>query len=501
MGSLAAGQILAGRYRLVAPLGRGAMGEVWKAEHVALGAPVAIKVIVDGGFDEGNPLREELLTRFFREAQAAAALRSPHVVQILDHGVENGIPYIAMELLEGETLEQRLERFAVLPNIQVAEFVTHVARAISKAHEVGIVHRDLKPGNVFIVRNDDEEIAKVLDFGIAKITPNATFEEGGGVATRTGSVVGTPCYMSPEQALGNKTIDYRSDLWSLAVIAFECVVGKRPFDSEAFGDLIVQICARPMPVPSKVGAVPEGFDAWFAKAACREPEGRFQSAKELAEALRYVLAPETVSVRARLTQTSQPLIRPSRPSAVPEAPSSQPNSSPDAFARTAAQQLTHMGVVSAISAPHKKRRRPLILVSALSFVLVTAVGLFIILGRGSSESGESGDPALGSSAGVAPALAPSAGATAAPSPATAPTSSPDTAPGSGAATGDGVPAGASAQPSAPSVSPAVSGTQAPAGGAKPGVKPVTSGKVAPTSGTQKPWTPPGGKKPPDRLGI
>jgi serine/threonine-protein kinase len=470
------------------------MGEVWKAEHVSLGAPVAIKVIVDGEFDEGNPLRGELLTRFFREAQAAAALRSPHVVQILDHGVENGIPYIAMELLEGETLEERLERASVLPHIQTVEFVTHIARAISKAHEVGIVHRDLKPGNVFIVRNDDEEIAKVLDFGIAKITPNAAFEEGGGVATRTGSVVGTPCYMSPEQALGNKTIDYRADLWSLGVIAFECVLGKRPFDSEAFGDLIVQICARPIPVPSSVGPVPEGFDAWFAKAACREVEGRFQSAKELAEALRHVLAPETVSTRARLTQPSQPLIRPSRPSSLPEVPSSPPNkSSPDAFAQTAPNQLTHMGVVSAIAAPQKKGRRPLLVVSALSFILISAIGLFILMGRG---SGSSGDPALASSTGAAPVEAPRAGATTSASP----TSIPDTAPGSGTVTAaaDSVPAGASAQPSAPSVNPAVSGTQA--GSAKPGVKPATTGK-APASGTQKPWTPPGGKKPPDRLGI
>src|SRR5688572_9467816 len=159
MGSLAAGQVLAGRYRLVAPLGRGAMGEVWKAEHVSLGAPVAIKDIVDAGFDEANPLREELVTRFFREARAAAGLRSPHVVQILDHGVDGGIPYIAMELLEGETLEERVDRIGILPLPQTTEFIAHICRAISKAHEAGIVHRDLKPGNVFLVRNDDEEIA------------------------------------------------------------------------------------------------------------------------------------------------------------------------------------------------------------------------------------------------------------------------------------------------------------------------------------------------------
>jgi serine/threonine-protein kinase len=347
------------------------MGEVWKAEHINLGSPVAIKVIVDAGFDAENPLREELVARFFREAQAAAALRSPHVVQILDHGVD-GVPYIAMELLEGETLEERLERTGVLPHAMTADIITHVARAISKAHEAGIVHRDLKPGNVFIVRNDDEEIAKVLDFGIAKVTPQAGFEEGGSVATRTGSVVGTPCYMSPEQALGNKTIDHRSDLWSLAVIAFECIVGQRPFDSEAFGDLIVAICARPIPVPSKLASVPEGFDAWWAKAASRDPDGRFQSAKELAEALRAVIAPETVSIRQqRITHTSIPAIVTTQGAAR--------QSTPEALAQTQ-HQATHAGVVSAISAPdrNRRRRKGALVIGAASF-LVTAAAMIVFL--------------------------------------------------------------------------------------------------------------------------
>lgn len=379
MGSLVAGQILAGRYRLVSPLGRGAMGEVWKAEHTALGAPVAIKVIVDAGFDENNPLREELVRRFFREAQAAAAMRSPHVVQILDHGVD-GVPYIAMELLEGETLEDRLEREGVLPPHQTAEIITHVARAISKAHEVNIIHRDLKPGNVFLVRNDDEEIAKVLDFGIAKVAPVEGLEHGANVATRTGSLVGTPCYMSPEQALGNKTIDYRSDLWSLAVIAFECVCGVRPFDSEALGDLIVAICAKPIPVPSKMARapIPEGFDAWWAKAASRDPEHRFQSARELADSLRVVLAPDTIPHKARLSMPSISSVRP-----LAAAPDSSPRSSgADALAQTApGPTATHMGVVSAIGlATRNKRKRPALLAGA-GLVLAALLTLGFMLGR------------------------------------------------------------------------------------------------------------------------
>jgi eukaryotic-like serine/threonine-protein kinase len=481
MGSLAAGQVLAGRYRLVAPLGRGAMGEVWRAEHVSLGAPVAVKVIVDAGFDEANPMREELLTRFFREAQAAAALRSPHVVQILDHGVDGGIPYIAMELLEGETLEQRLDRINILPHGQTAEFVTHIARAISKAHEAGIVHRDLKPGNVFLVRNDDEEIAKVLDFGIAKITPTAGFEEGaGGVATRTGSVVGTPCYMSPEQALGNKTIDSRSDLWSLAVIAFECVVGRRPFDSEAFGDLIVQICARPIPVPSKMGPAPDGFDAWFAKAACREVEGRFQSARELADALRMVLAPETVSVRMRYAQASQPAIRLSL---------LEVGAQPDAFAQTAAHQLTNAGVVSAITPPPKKRKSAL-MIGAAALLVAASAAVIAIAGKSSNPPV---DPAQASapSTSVAPLGAPTS----------KPAQGLGAMPGGAATVGpDTTQAVGSVQPDGPAVNPAVSGT--PAASATPSStgKPAGSTKAPPSGGSVKPKTPTV-KKPPDRLGF
>src|SRR6185295_17756329 len=208
----------------------------WRAEHATLLAPVAIKLIDPELLDRvvGTDLRD-VLSRFQREAQAAAALRSPHVVQILDHGVEGDCAYMAMELLEGETLSQRLKRVGTLPHAQTARIITHIGRAVTKAHEAGIVHRDLKPENVFIVKNDDEEIAKVLDFGIAKLTRDPLGV--GGLATQTGHIVGTPCYMSPEQAQGTKTIDWRTDLWAMAVIAFECVCGKRPFQSEAVGDL------------------------------------------------------------------------------------------------------------------------------------------------------------------------------------------------------------------------------------------------------------------------
>jgi len=275
-------RVLAGRYRLEVRLGQGGMGAIWRAEHLVLQAPVAVKLI-----DREAVPDEDTLSRFLREAKSAAALRSPHVVQIIDYGVEGPIPFMVMELLEGENLAQRLKRTRRLSRQDTARVLTHVGRAVGRAHEAGIVHRDLKPENVFLVKNEDDEIAKVLDFGVAKVEQAALGPEG--TRTRTGSILGTPYYMSPEQAQGNKTVDSRSDLWALGVIAFECLTGKRPFYSDGLGDLVLTICVRDLPVPSDVAPVPLGFDAWFAKACARAPENRFQSARELTEALREAL--------------------------------------------------------------------------------------------------------------------------------------------------------------------------------------------------------------------
>jgi serine/threonine-protein kinase len=273
--------VLAGKYALRAKLGQGGMGSVWRAEHVQLRSPIAIKLI-----DEDIVSEPEALARFMREAQSAAALRSPHVVQILDFGADNDVPYIAMELLDGESLASRLDRTRGITPLETASIVTQVSRAIAKAHESGIVHRDLKPDNIFIVRNDEEEVAKVLDFGIAKAQRSMDVTTGSN--TRTGAILGTPYYMSPEQAEGNRYVDHRTDLWALGVIAFECLLGRRPFDSDALGSLLLAICTRPIPVPSSHGRVPRGFDAWFARACSRDLGARFQNARELAAELRRV---------------------------------------------------------------------------------------------------------------------------------------------------------------------------------------------------------------------
>jgi len=271
---------------------------VWLAEHLILHAPIAIKLIAREVAESRDGLQ-----RFLREARLAASLRSPHVVQILDYGVQQGVPYIAMELLDGESLAQRLARVRRLSLSQTELVLRHVGRAVGRAHDLGIVHRDLKPSNIYIVRNEDEELIKLLDFGVAKSTRD---EPTPSVAahTRTGAFLGTPFYVSPEQARGSRSVDHRTDIWAIGVIAFECVLGQPPFTADTFGNLVDAICTLPMPVPSQRGAVPPGFDGWFARACAREIDARFPNVREAIAELRRVLDPGAIEIAAARTRTS-----------------------------------------------------------------------------------------------------------------------------------------------------------------------------------------------------
>jgi serine/threonine protein kinase len=277
----AQGTVIGNRFRLVRELGRGAMGAVWLADHLTLGVPCAVKIIADQGL--ANP---EMRARFHAEAQAVARVQSANVVRIFDHDVCDDVPYIAMEFLEGEDLRTRLQRLGRLGTHGTYRIVSQVARGLAKTHAAGIVHRDLKPENVFVADDDGVEVAKLLDFGIAKLASCPLLDAN----IQIGAIFGSPHYMSPEQASGVREIDRRSDLWSLGVIAYECLTGRRPFDGDKLADLLAEVMGGAIPVPSELDPeLPVALDDWWARAAARDPDQRFQTAGEFADALAAAL--------------------------------------------------------------------------------------------------------------------------------------------------------------------------------------------------------------------
>lgn len=297
--ALSAGSIIAGKYRLLSPVAEGGMGVVWRAEDLQLAAPVAVKLL-----HARNLHDPETRARFEAEAAIGAQLRSPHVVQIFEMGVDSAtdLPFIAMELLEGESLQERLARSGPLAPRELLLIVSQVAQALTRAHALGVIHRDLKPANIFLVREGDTLLAKVLDFGIAK-----RFGASSPARTLTGDLLGTPTYMSPEQIMGSRAVDQRSDLWSLGVIAAECLTGRLPFEADNLAGLALAICQGRYLLPSSLGPVPPGFDAWFRKATATGAEARFDSAAQLVEALRTICGREAADGAAPFFSARAPL--------------------------------------------------------------------------------------------------------------------------------------------------------------------------------------------------
>ncbi len=299
-----AGDIIADRYRLEKKLGVGAMGSVWRASHLTLGNPVAIKII-----REAAARNERSLARFEREAVLAARISSAHVVRIIDHGHHEDLPFIVMDYLEGEDLRHRLDDRAPLPVEEVRRIIGHTCRALAAAHAVDLVHRDIKPDNIFITHGEEpgEERALVLDFGVAK--PMDTMIDDL-APTKTGSIVGTPYYLSPEQANGTKDIGPHTDLWSLAVVAFECLTGERPFRGKSVARLIVAITDGDIPRPSVIAPeLPPGLDSWFERAFQRDTKRRFGDAREMALAFAAALEAKPVEP-APTTMTSADIANP-----------------------------------------------------------------------------------------------------------------------------------------------------------------------------------------------
>jgi serine/threonine-protein kinase len=285
-----------GNYRVLSLLGEGGMGAVYLAEHPGIGRRVAVKVLHKQFSGD-----EQLLGRLLNEARAANAIRHPNIIEILDSGMrEDGVPYLVMELLEGESLGGRIRRVGALPLADAVAFTLQTASALGAAHKKGIVHRDLKPDNLFIVmqnmdesgRITDEPMAermKVLDFGIAKLQMP---QPGDSVKTRTGTLMGTPIYMSPEQCRGTKTVDHRSDVYSLGVIFYEMLVGQPPFVSDGFGELVNMHLNVPPPSPrASRPEISAQLDAVILKMLAKNPEDRYPDMASLTSAIRLAAGP------------------------------------------------------------------------------------------------------------------------------------------------------------------------------------------------------------------
>jgi serine/threonine protein kinase len=272
------GKTIGGKYLVRSVLGEGGMGSVFEAENLALGRSVAVKVL-----HPAQARKKTAVKRFHQEARAAGAIGHPNICEVYDLGtLDDGSPYLVMERLVGETLADRIASEGGLPFEDVIDILTQVLSGLVAAHEKGIVHRDIKPENVFLTRRVGcPPLAKLLDFGVSKmITPIFGNEKDEDLdLTRTGMVMGTPFYMSPEQARGDRNLDARVDLYACGIMMYEALTGKRPFTAANYNALLLQILTtKPRPARELRPAMPLGFDEVLEKALARSREERFQTA-------------------------------------------------------------------------------------------------------------------------------------------------------------------------------------------------------------------------------
>jgi serine/threonine-protein kinase len=287
------GDLISGKYRLLRQLGRGGMGSVWAARNELTDRDFAIKFLLPE-----LAQNRDALHRFFLEARACGQIKHPAVVAVYDMGqAEDGTPYLVMELLEGEGLDQRLDRSGLFRPGEAAAFVSFIARGLEEAHIRGLVHRDIKPGNIFFAIDDRGEVVpKLLDFGVSKATRIADPQM---LRTNTGTVLGSPAYMSPEQARGDEDIDGRSDVWSLGVILYETLTGASPFDGANYNQLMVSILMTDhRPVHELNPAIPRELSDLIDLTLTKDRDKRIRTARDLADRLE--------AIATRITGTPYP---------------------------------------------------------------------------------------------------------------------------------------------------------------------------------------------------
>jgi eukaryotic-like serine/threonine-protein kinase len=371
-----------GNYRITRLLGEGGMGVVYEAEHPALGRRAAVKILHPELAQQG-----EMVNRFFNEARAANAIRHPGIVEVFDFGtLPGGASYIVMEFLDGESLAARMRRTGPMQPAAARRLAAQAAGALAAAHGAEIVHRDLKPDNLFLVpdyQTPGAEILKVLDFGIAKLGVGSN--QLASVKTRTGAVMGTPTYMSPEQCRGTREVDHRTDVYALGVILYELVCGRPPFETEGFGEMVhLHISAPPPPPRAHNPAVGSELEALILTALEKNPSDRFQSMAEMQAAL--------LQTGGRATAERAPPLAPGPP--VPEAATrTRRFDDPPSLRRQ--PQTTFSGAASVFgSSPPTVMRRRSALGPIIGVGLVAAVGVagFMVWRQRTAQVAAADDP-------------------------------------------------------------------------------------------------------------
>ena len=369
-----------GTYRVLSKLGEGGMGVVYVGEHTLLGRKAAIKVLL-----AELSANKEIVHRFFNEAKAVTQIADAGIVQVFDFGYDqNNNAFIIMELLEGEAMDQRLDRIGRLPAPDAIRLMRQICASLHAAHLKGIIHRDLKPENIFIVGDPavtGGERAKILDFGIAKLS----HDEPGKMKTRTGMVMGTPVYMSPEQCRGSGDVDRRSDIYAIACVMMTMLTGHPPFEGSGSGELIVaHMTAAPPLAASRVPGLPPIIDEILQRCLSKDPSQRYQSMAELAHALGEA---EHLMFHPGSSSSGYPAYVPSGQTPLPGAvfvASGKTPAPPSAYVPQVATTLT----TQPQTMPPPTRRRGLVMVlGAVGAVAVVA----IVLIATRSSGGTSGD--------------------------------------------------------------------------------------------------------------